>query len=150
MSSAVFVIAEVRYFSVPRYRFRPKNAILPSGHLLKYCVSDDLLLEDLLTALEEAERQVARTIHPTLYTRRNSASAARTVRNRYVVFQALAHTLSLAPGEWRVLSEAHRKRNAMEYEGVADVDEQVVAAVLRVARVVEERVRRLAPVGGAS
>src|SRR5437763_2901560 len=28
--------------------------------------------------------------------------------NRYIVVQALAHTLDLDPGEWRVLSEAHR------------------------------------------
>ncbi|HEU4889860.1 MAG TPA: winged helix-turn-helix domain-containing protein [Thermoanaerobaculia bacterium] len=32
-------------------------------------VSDDLLLEQLLAALEKAEREVGRPIHPTLYTR---------------------------------------------------------------------------------
>lgn len=32
-------------------------------------VSDDLLLEELLSRLEKAERAVGRTIHPTLYTR---------------------------------------------------------------------------------
>src|SRR2546428_585624 len=64
----------------------------------------------------------------------------RPANNRSVVFQALAHTLGLAPAEWRVLSEAHRKRNTMEYEGVLDVDEQLLAAVLRVTHLVSERV----------
>jgi hypothetical protein len=66
--------------------------------------------------------------------------------NRYIVFQALAHTLGLAAGEWRVLSEAHRKRNTIEYEGVWEVDEQLVNAVLRVTHLVAERVHELGPV----
>src|SRR5213595_740458 len=32
--------------------------------------------------------------------------------NRYLVFQTLAHTVGLAPEQWRVLDDAHRKRNA--------------------------------------
>lgn len=74
----------------------------------------------------------------------------RPANNRFVVFQALAHTLSLEAGEWRVLSEAHRKRNTLEYEGVLEVDEQLVAAVLRVVRVVNERVHGLGPVENES
>src|SRR5687767_10350561 len=31
---------------------------------------------------------------------------------RYIVFQALAHTLSLPTAQWRVLVDAHRRRNA--------------------------------------
>ena len=34
--------------------------------------------------------------------------------NRYQVFQCLAHTLGLPPVEWRVLDQAHRKRNLAE------------------------------------
>ena len=52
--------------------------------------------------------------------------------SRYLVFQTLAHTLKLPAEQWRVLDSAHRKRNFVEYEGVADLDEQFVAAVLRV------------------
>ena len=37
--------------------------------------------------------------------------------SRYLVFQTLAHTVGLAPEQWRVLDSAHRKRNAVEYEG---------------------------------
>ncbi|MDP9190104.1 MAG: hypothetical protein M3P06_00170 [Acidobacteriota bacterium] len=70
----------------------------------------------------------------------------RPANNRYIVFQALAHTLGLPAGEWRVLSEAHRKRNTIEYEGVWEVDEQLVNAVLRITRLVAERVNQLGPV----
>ncbi|HEV7425708.1 MAG TPA: hypothetical protein VGQ46_05025 [Thermoanaerobaculia bacterium] len=66
--------------------------------------------------------------------------------NRYVVFQALAHTLKLAPEQWRVLATAHQKRNYIEYEGVADIDEALVAAIVRVAREVAERVTKLGAV----
>src|SRR6266567_852833 len=46
--------------------------------------------------------------------------------NRYVVFQALAHTLGLPPETWRVLAKAHERRNLSEYEGVLDVDERLL------------------------
>lgn len=60
--------------------------------------------------------------------------------NRYQVFQCLTHTLDLPSELWRVLDNAHRKRNLAEYEGVVDVDAALVAAVIRVAREVETRV----------
>ena len=61
---------------------------------------------------------------------------------RYLVFQCLQHTINLPGEQWRVLDQAHRKRNLAEYEGEMDVDEQLVAAMLRVAREVAERVER--------
>ena len=63
--------------------------------------------------------------------------------SRYLVFQCLHHTIDLPAEQWRVLDQAHRKRNLAEYEGEMDVDEQLVAALLRVAREVAERVERL-------
>jgi hypothetical protein len=42
-----------------------------------------------------------------------------------------------------VLDQAHRKRNLAEYEGDMDVDEQLVAALLRVTRAVANRVNEL-------
>ena len=63
--------------------------------------------------------------------------------SRYVVFQCLPHTLDLPPEQWRVLDQAHRKRNLAEYEGAADIDEQLVAAILRVAREVAKRLDAL-------
>ena len=41
--------------------------------------------------------------------------------SRYLVFQCLQHTVDLPPERWRVLDEAHRKRNLAEYEGELDV-----------------------------
>lgn len=66
--------------------------------------------------------------------------------NRYVVFQALPHTVGLATSEWRVLDSAHKKRNLTEYEGTSDIDEALVGAVIRIAREVEKRVIALGPV----
>ena len=63
--------------------------------------------------------------------------------SRYVVFQCLPHTLDLPPEQWRVLDQAHRKRNLAEYEGATDIDEQLVAAMLRVAREVAKRLDAL-------
>jgi len=63
--------------------------------------------------------------------------------SRYLVFQCLQHTIDLPQAQWRVLDQAHRKRNLAEYEGEMDVDEQLVAALLRVAREVAKRVKGL-------
>ena len=63
--------------------------------------------------------------------------------SRYLVFQCLQHTLDLPPEQWRVLDETHRKRNLAEYEGEMDVEEQLVAALLRVAWEVATRVENL-------
>jgi hypothetical protein len=61
--------------------------------------------------------------------------------NRYVVFQTLAHTIDLPAEQWRVLATAHARRNNVEYGGFADVDEKLVAAVLRVTHEVATRVK---------
>ena len=66
--------------------------------------------------------------------------------NRYQVFQCLTHTLGLEAAEWRVLDQAHRKRNLAEYEGHLDVDEALVEALVRAAGTVAERVLVLGPV----
>ena len=60
--------------------------------------------------------------------------------SRYLVFQCLRHTLDLPAEQWRVLDLAHRKCNLAEYEGEMEVNEQLVAALLRVAREVARRV----------
>ena len=51
--------------------------------------------------------------------------------NRYLVFQCLRHTLDYPNEKWRVLDQAHRKRNIAEYEGAADLDESLVEALIR-------------------
>jgi hypothetical protein len=63
--------------------------------------------------------------------------------NRYQVFQCLTHTLDLPNDLWRVLDQAHRKRNLAEYEGVVDIDAALVDAIIRVAREVAHRIAAL-------
>jgi hypothetical protein len=65
--------------------------------------------------------------------------------SRYLVFQTLVHTLDLPAEQWRVLSAAHQKRNHVEYEGLADIDEALVSALIRVTREVAKRVEALGP-----
>ena len=60
--------------------------------------------------------------------------------SRYLVFQCLQHTVKLPQEQWRVIDQAHRKRNLAEYEGEMDVDEQLVASLLRITREVAKRV----------
>jgi hypothetical protein len=50
---------------------------------------------------------------------------------RYIVFQALPHTLAMGPEVWRVLDLCHNKRNLGEYEGMLDLDERLVADLIK-------------------
>lgn len=60
--------------------------------------------------------------------------------NRYLVFQCLEHTVNLQGEKWRVLDQAHRKRNLAEYEGIVDIDPSLVESIIRVAREIEANV----------
>jgi hypothetical protein len=53
-------------------------------------------------------------------------------KNRAVTFQALEHTVGWPPAKWRVLSLAHTKRNAVQYDAVIDVEKALVDDVVRV------------------
>jgi len=46
--------------------------------------------------------------------------------NRYVVFQAVQHTLGLGPAVWRVLAKCHEIRNLGEYEGGLNINARIV------------------------
>jgi uncharacterized protein (UPF0332 family) len=61
---------------------------------------------------------------------------------RYIVFQALPHTLGVAAPTWRLLDRCHRERNATEYEGVGDVDEKLLAGLVDAARELLDRIRK--------
>jgi hypothetical protein len=54
--------------------------------------------------------------------------------SRYLVFQALAHTLGLAAETVRVLAKAHERRNAAVYEGVVEEDERLLAELVAAAK----------------
>jgi hypothetical protein len=69
--------------------------------------------------------------------------------NRYLVFQALAHTTDLALPSRRVLAKAHERRNAIEYQGSIERDERLLAELIGAARALREIVDKL-PKGLAS
>lgn len=53
--------------------------------------------------------------------------------NRYIVFQALQHTLDLGPEIWRVLAKAHEVRNMSEYEGLLNISQGLVDDLIKAA-----------------
>ena len=65
--------------------------------------------------------------------------------SRYAVFQALPHTLGVAPSVWRVLALCHQRRNDAEYEGHLEVDARLVADLLNAAQAVSAAVAALGP-----
>jgi hypothetical protein len=65
--------------------------------------------------------------------------------NRYLVFQALAHTTGLPSATWRVLSKCHERRNLAEYTGVRSVDARLVSDLIRAAEELVNAVRALPP-----
>ena len=66
--------------------------------------------------------------------------------NRYIVFQALAHTLGVGPEVWRVLARGHDLRNRGEYEGDLDADERLVADMIAACKIVAAALRKQPPV----
>ena len=62
---------------------------------------------------------------------------------RYVVFQALPHTLGLGPEVWRVLDRGHSVRNRSEYEGDLSIDERLLAELITACRTVLESLGKL-------
>ena len=65
--------------------------------------------------------------------------------NRYIVFQALPHTLGLGPEVWRVLAKCHDMRNVGEYEGDLDVDERLLADLITACKAVAAALAKLPP-----
>lgn len=66
--------------------------------------------------------------------------------NRYLVFQALEHTLKLDAADWRLLAHCHQRRNVIEYEGALIEDPRLLAELIEVASRLLAAVAGLAPV----
>jgi hypothetical protein len=66
--------------------------------------------------------------------------------NRYVVFQAVPHTLGLGAPITRLLSKAHELRNLAEYEGHFDVDHQFLTDLLSAVEQLAAKVAGLGPI----
>lgn len=67
-------------------------------------------------------------------------------RQRYIVFQALPHTLGLGPEIWRVLDKCHSIRNVGEYEGELNADQRLVADLIGACLAVAAKLDLLAPI----
>ena len=65
---------------------------------------------------------------------------------RYIVFQALEHTLGIKPEIWRVLAKCHGLRNSFEYDGTFNVDNQLLGELVSAAELLETRLKALGPV----
>ena len=65
--------------------------------------------------------------------------------NRITVFQTLVHTLDMDNADIQVFLRAHNERNLAEYEGRVDINEKLLADLIRCTKKLEEAVRKLAP-----
>lgn len=63
--------------------------------------------------------------------------------SRYIVFQALPHTLKLDSSVWRLLDKCHNMRNVAEYEGYLEVDEQLLKELIQATQSVYDGVKGL-------
>lgn len=69
--------------------------------------------------------------------------------SRYLVFQALPHTLGVPSAVWRVLAKAHEMRNIAEYEGHFDADATMLRNLIGAASAVHAAAMALPPLPGS-
>lgn len=68
---------------------------------------------------------------------------------RYLVFPCLAHTAALDKTQVRLFALGHERRNLAEYEGFMDVDDQLLAELLKATDTLLNRVRQAMAFGHA-
>ncbi len=68
--------------------------------------------------------------------------------SRYLVFQALPHTLGLPAPVWRMLAKAHEVRNVAEYEGHFEADATMLRNLIEAAEAVHAGSIALPPLAG--
>jgi len=61
------------------------------------------------------------------------------------VFQTLVHTLGTSAADIQVFLKAHNERNLAEYQGRVDIDEKLLADLIRCTKALEAAVAKLAP-----
>lgn len=67
-------------------------------------------------------------------------------KRRYVVFQALPHSLGVEKKVTFLLAKCHESRNRIEYGGAPPVEEKLLEELLAAAQLLLERVRELPPI----
>lgn len=65
--------------------------------------------------------------------------------NRITVFQTLVHTLGTDGADIQIFLKAHNERNLAEYEGRIDIDERLLADLIRCTKMLEIAVGKLTP-----
>jgi hypothetical protein len=65
--------------------------------------------------------------------------------DRYIVFQALPHTVGLEAAKMRVFSDAHNERNLAEYQGRTEIDKKLLVELLAATDELEKIVTALDP-----
>ena len=65
--------------------------------------------------------------------------------NRITVFQALVHTLGSDIADVQIFLKAHNERNLAEYEGRTEIDEGLLAYLIRCTKKLETALARLDP-----
>ena len=68
--------------------------------------------------------------------------------NRITVFQTLVHTLSSDRADVQIFLKAHNERNLAEYEGRTEIDEGLLADLIRCAKKLQTAVAKLDPLTG--
>jgi hypothetical protein len=65
--------------------------------------------------------------------------------DRITVFQTLVHTVGSSSTDLQIFSRAHNERNLAEYEGRTEIDEQLLADLIRCTKKLAAAVGKLAP-----
>jgi hypothetical protein len=65
--------------------------------------------------------------------------------DRVTVFQTLVHTLGTGAADIQVFLRAHNERNLAEYEGRMEIDEKLLAELIRCTKKLEAAVAKIAP-----
>jgi hypothetical protein len=68
--------------------------------------------------------------------------------NRITVFQTLVHTLGSDKADIQVFLRAHNERNLAEYEGRMEIDQGLLADLIRCTKKLERAVGKLVPPAG--
>ncbi len=65
--------------------------------------------------------------------------------DRITVFQTLVHTVGTEPADLQAFIRAHNERNLAEYEGRTEIDERLLADLIRCTKKLEAAVSKLEP-----